>query len=95
MAPHGASQPSFTDTHSGKTPYCTREADRADCQKETEVEGYQSDIFIKQPNGRSRQGRAALWRQIRLISAGGKGRPAGVSRNLCSRVPHTATQVLS
>ena len=93
-ATHNDSQPSFTDTCSGKTPYHTRQTDRqtgrqtdrqADrqtgrqtgrqtdrqtdrhtdegrgggCLQETEVEGYQGDIFIKFATGSSRQERVA------------------------------------
>lgn len=47
-ATHSPSQPSFTGTHSGKAPYCGRRADRGRLPEgNSEVEGYQSDIFIK------------------------------------------------
>lgn len=47
-ATHSASQLLFTDTHSGKTPYCARRVDGGRLPEgNTEVEGYQSDIFIK------------------------------------------------
>lgn len=70
LLPHSASQPSFTDTHSGKTPYCARRGDRGRLPEEnTEVKDIRATYSSNSPLVAQDRGRAALWRQISVISA--------------------------
>lgn len=68
----------------------------------TEVEGYQSNILIKSPTGRSRQRRTAFQTEITFIchlfqlqAPRGEREACPGSLETCEAVAHTATKVLS